>query len=190
MLLFKAFELRDFTALHIFSHTAIPPQCLQTLSSLDNYFIHSLILLLQFFKTSLLPNHQRRQGHDILRHCSPPLVCHILHVPCHILHVPCHILHVPCHLLHVKRLWSLTAFQTIVSSLKKSIMYMLHSQIQSLLNSNNDEDLSTWIGEQPCMHANGLLIIFQECFYMYYSWKVVRKPFACMFILQSMWIGT
>ena len=39
------------------------------------------------------------------------------------------------------------------------------------------------------MHANVVLTIFQECLYMYYSWKIVRKPFACMVILQSMWTG-
>ena len=31
--------------------------------------------------------------------------------------------------------------------------------------------------------------IFQECLHMYYSWKIVRKPFACMGILQSMLTG-
>ena len=36
------------------------------------------------------------------------------------------------------------------------------------------------------MHANGLLTIFQECLHMYYSWKIARKPFVCMVILQSM----
>ena len=36
------------------------------------------------------------------------------------------------------------------------------------------------------MHANELLTIFQESLHMYYSWNVVRKPFACMVILRSM----
>ena len=40
------------------------------------------------------------------------------------------------------------------------------------------------------MNANGLLSILQECLHMYYSWKIIRKPFACMVILQSMWIHT
>ena len=39
------------------------------------------------------------------------------------------------------------------------------------------------------MHANRLLKIFQECLHMYYSWKIVRKPFACMVMLQPMWTG-
>ena len=39
------------------------------------------------------------------------------------------------------------------------------------------------------IHANRLLAIFQECFHMYYSWKIVRKPFACMVNLQSFGIG-
>ena len=37
------------------------------------------------------------------------------------------------------------------------------------------------------MHTNGLLSIFQECLHRYYSWKIVRKLFACMVIPQSMW---
>ena len=45
------------------------------------------------------------------------------------------------------------------------------------------------MGWRTTMHANGLLTIFQECLHMYYSWKIVRKPFACMVILQSMWTG-
>ena len=39
------------------------------------------------------------------------------------------------------------------------------------------------------MHAKGVLTIFQECLHMCYSWKIVRKPFACIGILQSMWTG-
>ena len=39
------------------------------------------------------------------------------------------------------------------------------------------------------MHANGLLTIFQEWLHTYYSWEIVRKPFAWMVILQSMWTG-
>ena len=39
------------------------------------------------------------------------------------------------------------------------------------------------------MHANGLLTIFQEFLYLYYSWKIIRTPFACMVILQSKWPG-
>ena len=39
------------------------------------------------------------------------------------------------------------------------------------------------------MHAKGLLTIFQKCLHMYYSWKIVRKQFASMFIFQSMWKG-
>ena len=30
----------------------------------------------------------------------------------------------------------------------------LHSHIRTPWNSNNDQDLSTWIGEQPCMQMN------------------------------------
>ena len=39
------------------------------------------------------------------------------------------------------------------------------------------------------LHANGLLTIFQECLHMYYTWIIVRKPFAYIVILQSMWTG-
>ena len=40
------------------------------------------------------------------------------------------------------------------------------------------------------MHANGLLTIFQESLHItYYSWKIVRNPFACMGILKFMWTG-
>ena len=39
------------------------------------------------------------------------------------------------------------------------------------------------------MHENGVLTLFQELLNMYYSWKNVRKPFAWMVILQSMWTG-
>ena len=31
---------------------------------------------------------------------------------------------------------------------------MLHSQIRTPWNSNNDYDLSTWVGEQPCMQMD------------------------------------
>ena len=44
-------------------------------------------------------------------------------------------------------------------------------------------------GFEKTMHADGLLTIFQECLHMYYSWKIVTIPFACMVILQSMWTG-
>ena len=35
------------------------------------------------------------------------------------------------------------------------------------------------------MHANGLLTIFQEWLHIYYSWKIIRKPFACMLFCNS-----
>ena len=31
---------------------------------------------------------------------------------------------------------------------------MLHSQIRNPWNFNNDQDISTWIGEQPCMQMD------------------------------------
>ena len=39
------------------------------------------------------------------------------------------------------------------------------------------------------MHANGFLIIFLEYYICKHSWKIVRNPFACMVVLQSMWKG-
>ena len=42
---------------------------------------------------------------------------------------------------------------------------------------------------RAAIYANGLLTIFQERLLMYYSWKIVRDPFACMVILQFMWTG-
>ena len=48
--------------------------------------------------------------------------------------------------------------------------------------------LQQWLGPfhmywRTTMHGNGLLTIFQECLHMYYSLKIVRKPFACMVFL-------
>ena len=39
------------------------------------------------------------------------------------------------------------------------------------------------------MQADGFLAIFQEEYICMHSWKIVRSPFACMVVLQSMWKG-
>ena len=42
--------------------------------------------------------------------------------------------------------------------------------------------LVDWI---TTMHANAFLTIFQQCWHMCYSWKIVRNLFASMVVLQS-----
>ena len=49
-----------------------------------------------------------------------------------------------------------------------------------------------WLGPfhmdwRTMMPANEILRIFQECWHIYYSWKIVQNPFSCMVVLQSMW---
>ena len=39
------------------------------------------------------------------------------------------------------------------------------------------------------MQENGFLAIFQELYICKHSWKIVRSPFSCMVVLQSMWKG-
>ena len=39
------------------------------------------------------------------------------------------------------------------------------------------------------MDENGFQTIFQEKYVCMYSWKIVRNPFACMVVFQSMWKG-
>ena len=38
-------------------------------------------------------------------------------------------------------------------------------------------------------HPNGFLTIFQEKYIFKHSWKIVRRPFACKVVFQSMWKG-
>ena len=40
------------------------------------------------------------------------------------------------------------------------------------------------------MHAIGVRTIFQEQYIGKHSWKIVRSPFACMVVLQSIWKGS
>ena len=47
-----------------------------------------------------------------------------------------------------------------------------------------------WLGPflvhwRTTLHANEFLTIFQDCWYMCYSWKIVRNSFACVVVLQS-----
>ena len=40
------------------------------------------------------------------------------------------------------------------------------------------------------MHENGFYVISQEQYVCQHSWKIVRNPFACMVVLQSMLKGS
>ena len=72
---------------------------------------------------------------------------------------------------------------------------VMHSKIFYVALSDPDSmKFQQWLGPfhmdwRTTRHANGLLTFFQECLHIYYSLKIVRKPLACMVILQSMWTG-
>ena len=51
------------------------------------------------FRTPSLSNHKSK-GPETLSEGSPPLTCHMPHVPCHVSNVTCH---VPCAIFHVSR---------------------------------------------------------------------------------------
>ena len=83
----------------------------------------------------------------------------------------------------------------LVGSTSAPLLFQPSGQhIYVALSDPGSMKFQQWLGPfhmdwRTTMHANRLLTIFQECLHMYYSWKIVRKPFACMVVLQSMWIG-
>ena len=79
-------------SVYIFNRPGVAGAVLQTASSL----IHSVILFLQTFKTSLHPKCESL-GAEILRECSPPQTCHMSLVTCHVSRVTCHMSCVTCH---------------------------------------------------------------------------------------------
>ena len=72
---------------------------------------------------------------------------------------------------------------------------MLHSQILTLWNSKNDLDLSTWIGEEPCLQMNfwqfsrnaDIHIIPGKLSKIYlYAWLFSNPRGKVLFLLKSM----
>ena len=61
----------------------------------------------------------------------------------------------------------------------------LNTNLSYIFQKKND--LSTWIEEQPCMQMD--FRQFSKNDTCQHSWKIVKNPFACMVVFQSMWKG-
>ena len=106
----------------------------------------------------------------------------------------------PCGLenIHASKWISDNTYVSIPGKLSDFHLYLLLLSIpgDKVLKVSNIWDKSVlYISEEnrpfsmdlrTTMQANGFLTTFQECWQTCYSWKIIRYPFACMVVLESM----